>query len=52
MCGPKEQQIGLRKQMPAAMLLAFRLAGLSALETHYAELVALTQSGCVRGGIM
>jgi hypothetical protein len=34
------------------MLLAYRLAGLSALEAHYAGVVALSQSGCVRGGIM
>jgi hypothetical protein len=26
-----------------AMLVAFRLAGLSALEAHYAALIALTQ---------
>jgi hypothetical protein len=29
------------------MLVVCRLAGLSALEAHYAELVALTQSGRV-----
>jgi hypothetical protein len=30
------------------MLLAFRLAGLSALEAHYADHIALTQSGRAR----
>jgi hypothetical protein len=29
------------------MLVAFRLAGLSALEAHYAGLVALTQTGAL-----
>jgi hypothetical protein len=31
------------------MLLACRLAGLSALEAHYAGLAALTQSGAFEG---
>jgi hypothetical protein len=35
-----------------AVLAACRLSGLSALEAHYAGVVELSQSLCVRGGIM
>ena len=47
MCGPKEQQIGLRKQMLGAMLLACRLAGLSALKENYDAIVATLPLGSV-----